>query len=166
MSAPSRTSRRGRARRAGERAHGALLLARMVFLGLIVLLLVVAGAWSSWDAARDALVSDGRERGTVTLAACDHEACTGTFGTTGRTVLLEQSVAREPGEELAVALRPGTDVVVRTGPAGALYAFLPLTGALLLSSVVVGGGLRMPRTAWSLAGTGLAALAVTFAVWL
>ncbi|MDT0346969.1 hypothetical protein [Streptomyces litchfieldiae] len=163
---PAPAQRRSRTRRAGESAFGALLLVRMTFMGLLALLLLVAAAWSSWDTARHAVVTDGRELGTVTLVHCDLERCTGTFSATGESVVLEQRIAREPGEELAVVRRPGTDEVLRTGAAGVLYAFLPLTGALLLAAVIIGGGLRMYRTAWGVAGAGLAVLAVTFAVWI
>ncbi|WP_234320456.1 hypothetical protein [Streptomyces sp. SBT349] len=162
----TQTLRTGRARRTGQRTYGALLVARMGFLGLLVLLLVAAGAWSSFDTARHAVIGDGRERSTVTLAACDRDACTGPLDSTGETVVLRQVIARDEGERLAVAVVPGTGEVVRTGLAGALYACLPLTGALLMAAVVIGGGLRMYRTAWATAGVGLAALVATFTLWI
>ena len=38
-----------------------------------------------------------------------------------------------------MVVKPGTDEVVRSGPPGVLYAWVPLGGALLLASVVVAG---------------------------
>ncbi|RKN37740.1 hypothetical protein [Streptomyces hoynatensis] len=159
-------ARRSLARRAGESAFGALLLARTVFLGLVVALLVVAGIRASWPEARPAMFAEEADRGTLTLRACDREACTGVFAPTGAEVVLRQAIGREAGERLPVALLPEDGEVVRTGAAGVLFAWLPLTGALLLSSVVLGGALRLYRTAWSLAGLALAALALTFALWI
>lgn len=165
---------RSRARRAGESAFGMLLLARLVFMGLLVVLLVTAGAWASWQPVSDALASGGQERGTLTVRACDAAECTGTFqpsgegseDASGERVELAQPLGRESGERLSVALREGSgDEVVRTGLAGVLYACLPLTGALLLASLVMAGGLRLRRTAWATAGIAVAALATTFAVW-
>ncbi|GAA1914677.1 hypothetical protein GCM10009716_25160 [Streptomyces sodiiphilus] len=172
---PRTTAKRGRFRRAGESAVGMLLLARLAAMALLALLLVAAGAWASWDTARHALRGDGLEQGTLTLRSCDADACTGTFRPSedaGRgdapvrqNVTLEQSIGRGEGDTLHVALRPGTDEAVRTGVAGALQASLPLAGALLLAAVVVAGGLRMFRTAWSLAGLGLAMIGTTFLLW-
>jgi hypothetical protein len=166
-------ARRSRTRRAGESAYGALLLARLAFMGLLVLLVLAAGVRTSWDTAQHAMVSEPEDRGTLTLSACDRELCAGRFepnaagdGVTARDgVVLPESIGREPGESLSVALVPGTDEAVRTGLAGALYAWLPLTGALLLASLVIAGGLRMYRTAWATAGVAVAALALTFALW-
>jgi hypothetical protein len=59
-------------------------------------------------------------------------------------------------------VKPGSSHVVRTGPAGLLYAWVPLAGALLLASVVVAGGLRLTRAAWLMAGVGVAFLTATF----
>lgn len=171
MTAATRTARRSRFRKAGESAYGALLLARLLLLGLLALLLVFAGVWASWDTAPHAMVSEGRERGTMTLRECDGERCTGPFAPSGENgsprpaVTLEQGIGREEGERLSVALRPGTGEAVRTGTAGVLYAWLPLAGALLLASVVLAGGLRLYRTAWATAGTGLAMLVATFLLW-
>ncbi len=162
----SAVAKRSRVRRAGERAFGALLLARLAVMWLLALLLVVAGAWASFDTARHSVITDGRERGTMLLADCDRHRCSGPFDATGETVVLEQTVARQEGEHLAVALIPDSDEVVRTGWAGALYGCLPLFGALLLASVVIGGGLRLYRTAAAVAGAALALVAATFALWI
>ncbi|MGP3969519.1 hypothetical protein [Streptomyces sp. 6N223] len=165
-------AKRSRVRRAGESAYGALLLARLIVMGLLVLLVLAAGVRTSWDTAQHAMVSDGRDRGTLTLQACDRDVCVGSFapeaggsGTPREEVVLPESIGREPGESLSVALRPDTNEAVRTGFAGILYAWLPLTGALLLASLVIAGGLRMYRTAWATAGVALAALVLTFALY-
>lgn len=59
-------------------------------------------------------------------------------------------------------MKPDSDQVVRSGPAGVLYAWVPLGGALLLASVVVAGGMRRPRAGWLLAGSGVALLTAAF----
>lgn len=147
-----------------------LLLARLVLLWLLVAALLVAGVRTTWDSAQH-ILGDGRERGTLTLVECVKARCVGTFepaddgGTPRDEVVLRESLGRDPGDQLAVALRPGTNEALRTGLGGLLDAALPLTGALLLAAVVVGGGLRMYRTGWATAAVGLAALTVTFALW-
>ncbi|MGP4112222.1 hypothetical protein ACTWP5_15055 [Streptomyces sp. 4N509B] len=169
---PLPTVRRSRGRRARESAFGALLLSRLAFTGLLVVLLLVAGVRASWETAQHAMVAEGRERGTMTLLECDDERCVGPFapeagesGTPRAEVVLPETLGRDPGDELSVALRPGTNEAVRTGLSGILYAWLPLTGALLLAGIVTAGGLRMYRIGWATAGVGLAALTVTFALW-
>jgi hypothetical protein len=181
--APAEPVRSSRARRAGDSAFGALLLARIAFLGLLALLVVVAGAWASWDTARHAMVADGQQRGTLTLRACDREACVGSFepaepdgggaGDAPGSAVLRETIGLEPGQELPVALVPApaepadgyVPEAVRTGAAGVLYAWLPLTGGLLLASLVLAGGLRLYRTAWAVAVLALAGLTATFLVW-
>ena len=64
-------------------------------------------------------------------------------------------MAVDKGQTYTVVVKPGSDEVVRSGPAGLLYAWVPLGGALLLASVVVAGGLRLPRLAWVLGGAGV-----------
>jgi hypothetical protein len=59
-------------------------------------------------------------------------------------------------------VKPGTDDLVRSGPAGVLYSWVPMGGALLLASVVVAGGLRRSRLAWVMAGSGIALLTAAF----
>jgi hypothetical protein len=51
---------------------------------------------------------------------------------------------------------------VRDGLGGLLFAFLPLAGALLLAAVLVALGLRMPRTAWTMAVAGAALMGGAF----
>ncbi|MEV6313901.1 hypothetical protein [Streptomyces sp. NPDC051776] len=160
--------RRSPVRRAGESAFGLLLVGRNVLLLGVVLLLLAAGVWSSWNTAQHVMLTKGRERGTVTIARCDAERCTGSFapaddaGTERPRVSIDKSVTHRTGERLLVAVKPGTNEVVRTGWAGVLYAWVPLAGAFLLAALVMAGGLRMRRTAWAIALLGLAQLGVTF----
>ncbi|MGI5352872.1 hypothetical protein ACQEU8_32535 [Streptomyces sp. CA-250714] len=150
---PSRAAqtknRRSRMRRLGESAYGMLLLARAGLMALIALVLVVAGVWTSWDTATTAMT--GNERGTVTVKKCGDDECTGTFlnekTSKHEKVTVSEFVSGGKGETLDVAVQPGTDHVVRTGPAGVMYAWVPLGGALLLASLVIAGGLRMRKTA-------------------
>ncbi|TDC12502.1 hypothetical protein E1265_29795 [Streptomyces sp. 8K308] len=166
MAATSRPARRSFARRAGESAFGVLLLARYLLLGLLALLIVAGGAWRSWDTARDAMSPGDLPQGRLTLAACSADACTGVFEPSGATVTLVQPIAREPGETVDVAVYEDTGEAIRTGLPGVLYSWLPLMGALLLASVVISGGLRMYRVAAATGGLALAALGVTFALWI
>jgi hypothetical protein len=118
-------------------------------MALIALVLVVAGVWSSWDTATTAM--RGQERGTVTVKKCGDDECKGSFlnERTGKPekVTVSEFVSGGEGETLDVAVQPGTDHVIRTGPAGILYAWVPLGGSLLLASLVIAGGLRMKKTA-------------------
>lgn len=135
---------------------------RLGSMGLVALLILVAGVWGSWPSAQHVMLSEGREQGTMTVSRCDDDLCWGPYepvstGSTARErVSIERSVAVETGKTYTVVVKPGSREVVRTGPAGLLHAWVPLGGALLLASVVVAGGLRMPRTAWVLGGSGLA----------
>lgn len=148
--------KRSAARRAGESAFGMLLLAKTGLMALLALLLLVAGVWTSWETAEPAMFSSTRESGTLTVRECADHECRGSFapsdneGERRQRVTLGQLAAPDVGERVRVALRPGTDEVVRTGPAGVLYAWVPLAGALLLASLVVAGGLRLRRTAWAM----------------
>lgn len=146
----SQDTKRSRTRRLGESAFGVLLLARSGLMALIAGVLLVAGVWTSWGTAERMMAAE--ERGTVTVSACGDAECAGVFKPAGsggkpEKVTVARSVSGDTGERLEVAVKPGTDHVVRTGPAGILYAWVPLGGALLLASLVVAGGLRMRRTA-------------------
>ncbi|UGY91852.1 hypothetical protein [Streptomyces gobiensis] len=160
---PTSTKKRSRIRRAGESAYGILLLAKNALMAVVALLLLVAGTWTSWDSARHAMFTDGRELGTMTVKACGADRCTGPFvpndgqGSVRAKVSMKKPVAQQTGERLPVAVRPGTDDVVRTGVPGILYAWVPLGGAMLLAALVLAGGLRMRRTGWvlGLLGAGL-----------
>ncbi|WP_328399707.1 hypothetical protein OHS70_22205 [Streptomyces sp. NBC_00390] len=135
-----------------------LVHARNAAMALVALLLVVAGFWSSWGDAQHVLLSKGREHGTLTVASCDEDTCTGAYDPEGSQgprdgMTIDKSVAVEKGAMLAVVAKPGKDELLRTGWAGALHAWLPLGGALVLAGLVIGGGLRLTRLAWA---TGLA----------
>lgn len=149
-------------------AGRALWLARVLGSALLVVLLVVAGSWSSWDAVQHALYAKESERGVLTLVSCDRTACTGTFvprsalGEQPAEVRLTQRVGLREGEEVAVALWPGTTDAVRTGLPGFLYGWLPLTGSLLLAGLLIAGGMRLYRVGWAVAGLALALVGATF----
>ncbi len=154
--------KRSRARRAGESAYGLLLVLKNTFMALLALLLLVAGTWTSWDSARPAMFAEAGVRGTLAVERCGEDRCSGTFTPAGGGaprdgVSVSASVSGGGGERLEVALLPEGEEAVRTGPAGVLYAWVPLAGGLLLASLVLAGGLRMRRTAWAagLLGAGL-----------
>lgn len=91
----------------------------------------------------------GRLRGSVPAAVAGAQP--------RERVVLDDTVAVEKGRTYTVVLKPGGREAVRSGPAGVLYAWVPLGGALLLASVVVAGGLLRTRLGWvmALAGAGL-----------
>ncbi|OKJ70404.1 hypothetical protein [Streptomyces sp. CB02460] len=139
-------------------SHRALVYGRSAALGLVVVVLLVAGVLTSWDAAHHIVLAKGREHGTMTVTGCGDDLCTGSFapvdGAAARSrVSVDSSVAARKGDRFPVVVKPGTDEVVRTGTPGFLYAWVPLGGALVLAALVIGGGLRLTRTAW---GTGIA----------
>ncbi|GAA0481820.1 hypothetical protein [Streptomyces olivaceiscleroticus] len=162
------TKKRSRTRRAGESAFGVLLVLKNALMALLALLLVVAGAWTSWSTAQYAMLVQAKERGTMTVAACDDDRCWGPYAPTGgdgqrrAKVVLAETAAPEKGRRVEVTVEPDSDRAVRTGPGGILYAWVPLGGALLLASLVVAGGLRMRRTAWAVGLSGVALLVAAF----
>lgn len=161
--------RRSRARRAGESAYGLLLVLKNTFMALLVLLLLVAGVWTSWETARPAMFEEAGERGTLTVERCGDDLCRGVFTPAGggvprEGVAVDASVAEEGGEDLPVALPPEREVAVRTGAAGLLGAWVPLAGGLLLASLVLAGGLRMRRTAWAAGLLGAGVMVGAFAL--
>ncbi|MGR6970910.1 hypothetical protein ACU639_15135 [Streptomyces cynarae] len=162
---PAMPATAARSRRASS---AALRSVRLVVMGAVAALIVVGGVWGSWGTAQLVMLTKGRERGTVEVTRCGADACSGPFrpvsaGATARErVTIEQTVAVRRGRTYAVVVKPGTDDVVRSGPAGVLYAWLPLAGALLMASVVVAGGLRLRRTGWVLAASGVALLTAAF----
>ncbi|MFE6166074.1 hypothetical protein ACFQ7F_45075 [Streptomyces sp. NPDC056486] len=147
----------------------ALLLLRRTAMGGLAVLLLVAGVWASWGTARHVMLSDEREQGTMRVSRCSSDDCSGPYvpssaGSKARErVVIDRSIGEKKGVRIPVVVKPGTSEVVRTGGPGFLHAWLPLGGALLLSAVVVAGGLRMPRTAWALALAGGALLTASFA---
>ncbi|MFK4224207.1 hypothetical protein [Streptomyces sp. NPDC019890] len=147
--------------------HRLLAHARHAAMALVALLLLVAGFWSSWGTAQHVLLAKGREHGTITVASCGEKTCTGPYDPEGlpgprKGMTIEKSVGVKKGAKLPVVVKPDTDEVVRTGTAGALHAWLPMGGALLLAALVVGGGLRLTRTAWGMAAAGGALLLGAF----
>ncbi|MEV0241408.1 hypothetical protein AB0I06_15955 [Streptomyces sp. NPDC050674] len=152
-----------------SQAPAALLrFGRFAAMGTVAVLILVAGVWASWGTAQHVMLTKGRERGTVEVSRCGDEVCTGRYtplsqGSQPRSrVVLEHSVAVESGRTYTVVMKPGSDEAVRSGPAGVLYAWVPLGGALLLASVVVAGGLVRTRAAWVLALAGVALLTAAF----
>ncbi|MGC0376803.1 hypothetical protein [Streptomyces sp. SAI-229] len=151
-----------------SRGSSALRFGRFAAMGTVAVLILVAGVWASWGTAQHVMLTKGRERGTVAVARCGATTCTGPYtplspGSQPRAeVVLEKSVAVAEGRTYAVVLKPGGTDAVRAGPAGILYAWVPLGGALLLASVVVAGGLLRTRAAWVLALSGTALLTAAF----
>ncbi|MEU6226243.1 hypothetical protein [Streptomyces sp. NPDC047042] len=141
---------------------------RFVVMGAVAVLILIAGVWASWGTAQHVVLSKGREQGTMTVASCDDDRCTGPYrpvsvGSRARErVVLDASVGAREGRTYTVVVKPGTSDVVRSGPAGMLYAWVPLGGGLLLASVVVAGGLGLTRVGWAMAGSGIALLTAAF----
>ncbi|MBQ0987264.1 hypothetical protein KBZ10_22635 [Streptomyces sp. F63] len=172
--APTKSKRRPAVRRAGESAYGLLLAGKQALMAAVALLVLTAGVYTSWDAAQHAMLTKGRERGTVTIERCDGDVCEGRFEPAEasgapaegeaeqRTVTVVEAAGRKRGERLPVAVKPGTDEAVRTGLGGVLHAWIPFAGSLLLAALVVAGGLRMRRTAWGLGLAGAALLGGAF----
>ncbi|MER6064571.1 hypothetical protein ACWET9_13560 [Streptomyces sp. NPDC004059] len=146
----------------------ALRFGRLAATGALAALILFAGVWGSWGTAQHVMLAKGREQGTVRVAVCAHDTCSGPFTPTSAgararaRVEIAESVAVRKGRTYDVVLKPGTRDAVRSGPAGILYAWVPLGGALLLASVVVAGGMRLTRVAWVLAGCGVALLTGAF----
>ncbi|MEU6576239.1 hypothetical protein [Streptomyces sp. NPDC046805] len=146
----------------------ALRFGRLAVMGAVAVLILVAGVWGSWGTAQHVMLTKGRESGTIEVARCGAATCSGPFtplsaGAMARKkVVIARTVAVRQGQTYTVVVKPGGDEVVRSGPGGVLYAWVPLGGALLLASVVVAGGLRMARTGWVLAGSGAVLLTAAF----
>ncbi|MGW2297022.1 hypothetical protein [Streptomyces violaceorubidus] len=145
-----------------------LRFGRVAAMGTVTALILIAGVWASWGTAQHVLLTKGRERGTVEVTRCGGGMCSGPYvpvsaGSQARErVVIEDSVAVARGRTYSVVVKPGGDEVVRSGPTGVLYAWVPLGGALLLASVVVAGGLRRTRVAWGMAGAGVVLLTAAF----
>lgn len=133
----------------------------------VALLLVAAGFWASWGTAQHVLLAKGREHGTITVVRCSDDTCTGPYDPEGPPatrggMTIEKSVAVKKGAKLPVVVKPDTNELVLSGTAGALHAWVPMGGALLLAGLVIGGGLRLTRLAWSTAAAGGALLMGAF----
>jgi hypothetical protein len=146
----------------------ALRFGRLVAMATVAVLILIAGVWASWRTAPYVMLTKGRERGTIEVTRCGARACTGPYtplaqGAPARErVVIERTVAVREGRTYSVVVLPGSDEVVRSGPSGVLYAWVPMGGALLLASVVVAGGLRRTRAAGVLALSGVALLTAAF----
>ncbi|MFI6440916.1 hypothetical protein [Streptomyces sp. NPDC050759] len=156
-------------RRASRQASvAALRFGRLASMGVVAVLILIAGVWASWGSAQYVMLTKGRERGTIEVARCAQDVCSGPYtplshGSQARgRVVIEKTVAVRKGRTYTVVVKPGSADVVRSGPAGVLYAWVPMGGALLLASVVVAGGLRRTRLAWVLAGSGIVLLTAAF----
>jgi hypothetical protein len=146
----------------------ALRFGRLASMGVVAVLILIAGVWASWGSAQYVMLTKGREQGSVEVTRCSEDVCTGPYtplshGSRARArAVIEDTVAVRKGQTYAVVVKPGSDDVVRSGPAGVLYSWVPMGGALLLASVVVAGGLGRARLAWVLAGSGIALLTAAF----
>ena len=151
-----------------SRGTVALRFGQRALMTVVTGLILVGGVWGSWGTAQYVMLTKGRERGTVAVKDCSRDACTGPYrpvsaGSVARArVRLDTSVGVRTGEVLTVVVKPDSDEVVRSGPAGVLFGWLPLGGALVLAGVVVAGGLRLRRTAWVMGGSGLALVTAAF----
>ncbi|MFB6550215.1 hypothetical protein [Streptomyces sp. NPDC056405] len=156
------------AARPRQASRAVLRFGRFAAMGTVTALILIAGVWASWGTAQHVLLTKGREQGTVEVTRCGGGTCSGPYapvsaGSQARErVVIEDSVAVAKGRTYSVVMKPGSDDVVRSGPAGVLYAWVPLGGALLLASVVVAGGLRRTRAGWVMAGAGVALLTAAF----
>ncbi|WP_181140141.1 hypothetical protein [Streptomyces sp. Ru62] len=154
---------------ARQASVSALRFGRVAAMGALAALILFAGVRGSWGTAQHVMLAKGRESGTVTVTRCVGDTCAGPFtpasaGARPRArVEIGKSVAVRTGATYAVVLKPGTAEAVRSGPAGILYAWVPLGGALLLASVVVAGGMRLVRAAWVLGLSGAVLLTAAFA---
>ncbi|MCW5253821.1 MULTISPECIES: hypothetical protein [unclassified Streptomyces] len=161
-------TRRAAPRRAVRVSRAALRFGRVASMAVVTALILVAGVWASWGTAQHVMLTKGREHGTVEVSRCVDGVCSGRYtpasaGSRERSaVVIEDSVAVAPDRTYSVVVKPGSDQVVRSGPAGVLHAWAPLGGALLLASVVVAGGLRRTRAAQVLAGAGALLLTAAF----
>ncbi|QOV37835.1 hypothetical protein IM697_05310 [Streptomyces ferrugineus] len=149
-------------------AVAVLRFGRVAAMGTVAVLILIAGVWASWGTAHHVMLTKGRESGTIEVTRCGADTCSGLYtpvseGSRAReSVVVEKSVAVRKGQTYTVVVKPGSDDVVRSGPAGVLYAWVPMGGALLLASIVVAGGLRRTRLAWVMAGSGVALLTAAF----
>ncbi|MGW7303230.1 hypothetical protein [Streptomyces sp. NPDC054829] len=150
-------------------AVSALRFGRAAAMATVAALILIAGVWASWGTAQHVMLTKGRESGTVRVTRCADNVCTGPYTPVSRgsqprsKVVIAHTASVREGRTYSVVVKPGSSDVVRSGPAGVLYAWVPFGGALLLASVVVAGGLRRTRLAWAMAGTGIALITGAYA---
>ncbi|WAX79616.1 hypothetical protein [Streptomyces sp. KMM 9044] len=148
----------------------ALRFGRFAVMGTVAVLILVAGVWGSWGTAQYAMLTKGREQGTVAVTSCGGRTCTGAYtpsspGSQPRAeVVLENNAAVAEGRTYTVVVKPDGNEVVRSGSAGVLHAWVPLGGALMLASVVVAGGLLRTRVAWVMGLSGVSLVTAAFLV--
>ncbi|MFI8856132.1 hypothetical protein [Streptomyces prasinus] len=151
-------------------SSAALRLGRFAVMGTVAVLILISGVRASWGTAQYTMLTKGRERGAVAVESCGERVCTGPYtpvspGSQPRAeVVLEDTAAVAEGRTYAVVMKPGGVEAVRSGPAGILYAWVPLGGALMLASVVVAGGLLRTRVAWVMGLSGVALVTAAFLV--
>ena len=137
-------------------------------MGAVAVLILFAGVWGSWGTAQQVMLTKGREHGTVEVTGCGARTCWGPYtplsaGSTARArVVIEKSVAVRKGRTYTVVVKPDGDEVVRSGPAGVLYAGGPWGGAVWRGGGGGAGGLGRAGVGWVLAGSGVALLTAAF----
>ncbi|MYS70174.1 hypothetical protein GTY88_06990, partial [Streptomyces sp. SID5926] len=123
------------AARPRQASSAVLRFGRVASMGTVAALILIAGVWASWGTAQHVLLTKGRERGTVEVTRCADGSCSGPYSPVSagsqprERVVIEDSVAVSKGRTYSVVVKPGGDEVVRSGPAGVLYAWVPLGGA-------------------------------------
>jgi len=153
---------------ARQASVAALRFGRLAAMGTVAVLILIAGVWASWGTAQHVMLTKGRESGTVEVTRCGEDTCTGPYtpvseGSKARArVVIEKTVAVRKGETYTVVVKPSSDDVVRSGPAGVLYAICDEVVDTYSRISHVAGGLRRTRVAWVLAGSGMALLTAAF----
>jgi hypothetical protein len=148
-------------------AQSAGQASRSVLMAIVALLLLVGGAYASWDDAQHVLLAKGREHGVLSITGCGGKTCSGSFDPDGPggpddSMTIKESVAARKGDRFPVVVKPGTRQLVRDDSAGQFHAWVPMGGALLLAGLVIAGGMRLGRFGLVVAALGTAQLFVTF----
>ena len=97
MPATATASRRA----ARQTSTAALRFGQVASMGTIALVILIAGVWASWGSAQYVMLTKGRERGTMQVARCARDVCSGPYtpvspGSEARDrVVIERSVAVE-----------------------------------------------------------------------
>ncbi|CAM5574978.1 hypothetical protein STENM327S_06620 [Streptomyces tendae] len=142
---PASAAARARQASPASSASAALLrFGRVAAMGTVAVLILIAGVWASWGTAQHVLLTKGRKQGTVEVTRCGAGTCSGPLPVSAGLRQARSGLSsrtRWPWRRVDVRGGGGSggDEVVRSGPAGVLYAWVPLGGALLLVLVVVVG---------------------------